>query len=171
MATHPHSATPGAVRGRPSLLPSTVICETYILAHAGFTVQEMAEHFGVDRSTMYRQRKFAPEFMQSLKEGRGAFVALEAAAAAAHAAETAAAERRELQEAARAAGELFRDIMPPDFETGPARETSVPALFESAETPSQCGSGPEPVPLFDPLGRDGHAEDEEGAPLPLDDPW
>ena len=169
MATHPHRAVPGAVVGRPHLLPSTMALETRLLASAGFTVLEMAEHFGVDRSTMYRQSGFATGFMQSLKRGRAEYARRQAAAAAAQAAETAAAERKELQEAARAAAALLRDIIPPDTETEPAREASFPAPFESAET--QRGSVPDPMPLFDPLGRDGHAEEEEGAPLPIDDPW
>lgn len=154
MATHPHMATPGAVRGRPTLLPSTVIYETRILAHAGFTVQDMAEHFGVDRSTMYRQRKFAPEFMQSLKEGRGAFVALEAAAAAAQAAETAAAESRELQEAARAAGELLRDLMPRSVPPGTLPSRELPGADrqdDPEESWRQDSPAGEPLPLDDPL--------------------
>ncbi len=155
MATHPHRAIPGAVRGRPTLLPSTVICETRILAHAGFTVQDMAEHFGVDRSTMYRQRRYAPVFLQSLKEGRGAFVALEAAAAAVQAAETAAAERRDLQEAARAAAALIRDFMPAPAPTGtsPNRGPPVADWQDGPDEawPQDDATAGEPIPLDDPL--------------------
>lgn len=154
MPTHPHSAIPGAVLGRPRVLPSTMICETHILAHAGFTVQDMAEHFGVDRSTMYRQRKFAPEFMQSLKEGRGAFVALEATAAAVQADETAAAERRELKQAARAAAALLQDLVPPPAPAGTSRNMGLP-VADRQDGPDepwpQDATAGEPIPLDDPL--------------------
>lgn len=154
MATHPPRAVPGAVIGRPHSLPSTMALETRILAHAGFTVQDMAEHFGVDRSTMYRQRTFAPGFMQSLKEGREAFVALAAAAAAAQAAETATAERRELQEAARTAGELFRDLMPPPVPPATSTSRGLP-VAERQDGPDepwlQDTTAGDPIPLDDPL--------------------
>ncbi|WP_439602643.1 hypothetical protein [Devosia sp.] len=135
-------------------MPSTTALETRILAGAGFTVQEMAWHFGVNRATIYRQSGFAPDFMQSLKEGREAFVALEAAAAAAQAAETAAAERRDTQEAARAAGELFRDLMPPPVPPGtsPSRGLPIAERQDGPEEPwRQDATAGEPIPFDDPL--------------------
>lgn len=142
------------MRGRPPLLPSTMICEIHILAQAGFTVQDMADHFGVDRSTMYRQRGNAAQFLQSLKEGRGAFVALETAAAAAQASETAAAEHRELQQAARAAAALLRDLIPPPARAGTSPNGGSP-VADRQDGPDepwpQDATAGEPIPLDDPL--------------------
>lgn len=162
MVTHPSKPVPGVKRGRPTLLPPTVAHEAGILAGAGFTVLEISEHFGVDRSTMYRQRNNASEFMQSLKEGRGAFVGLQVAVGALEVAEAAEQTRRAVQEA-RA---LFETV------EAPAPEAAAPApgiqgrsleegIIEGGATYNEFSS---PV---EPLGGDYEGP---GAPIPMDDP-
>lgn len=124
-------------------------------------VLEMAEHFGVDRSTMYRQRKFAPEFMQSLKEGRGAFVALEAALRALEAVEAAEQTRR----AAREARALFETVEVPAPVEGPrGAGGQVRSQEESVEGGLTYNSFSPPI---EPLGGDYEGP---GAAIPMGDP-
>lgn len=125
-------------------------------------VLEMAEHFGVDRSTMYRQRKFAPEFMQSLKEGRAAFVALEVAVRVLEAAEAAGQTRR----AARQARALFDTVEVP----APAAGDPAAGSQECALDESFVEGGPpynDFSPPIEPLVGDYEGP---GAPIPMDDP-
>lgn len=73
MATHPKKAVPGAVPGRRTVLPLSRLGEVYALAAFGCTIEEIAEGLGVNRSTLLRRRKRAPEFIEALKRGRAEF--------------------------------------------------------------------------------------------------
>ncbi|KQW81053.1 hypothetical protein ASC89_04275 [Devosia sp. Root413D1] len=142
-------------------MPPNFLVEVRTLVGAGFTVLEIAEHFGVDRSTMYRQRNYAPEFMQSLKEGRGAFVALEVALRAREAVEAAEQTRR----AAREARALFEAVeVPAPVEGARGAVGQVRSPEESVEGGPTDNSFSPPI---EPLRGDYEGP---GAAIPMDDP-
>lgn len=164
MATHPKKAVPGALHGRPLLLRPEDAPLIRRCAAAGYTLDDIAAHIGVHRSTLIKRRSKSPEFRHAIKEGRAEYARRQAAPDPARGAEwrrTASARQAAETAQARRAAELVRDLLLLDHPT--RREDDAPTL-----SPAQPGTvSAQPIPLADPL--DEYAG--EGAPLPIDDPW
>jgi hypothetical protein len=56
--------------GRPSGLTKEIIAEAERFARLGLTDQQMADAWGIDRTTVHNWKKSSPEFLNALKEGK-----------------------------------------------------------------------------------------------------
>lgn len=145
-------AVPGAVSGRPTVLPLERASDIFELTALGFTRQDIADRFGIHLSTLERRSREYPQFREALKEGRIECARRRAAVAEAKAAAVEATRRQEVNQRAAAVTVLLS--------TGAPNATSSPSPLPQAPMP-------QPVVARDPYGRD---EESRGDALPLSDP-